>query len=589
MTTEQKNRARKRIWLQQDQRIDLYPEELTVITDPKHFCCDHADAARTSREDPDLIQFYQDALENGIPGEITAYQPPPDHEGNFPTWTVDGRRRRAVALWVNETLKAQGKTPIKLRVRVRNDLDETAIRRLVARLNEGAKPPSLAQQIGQAVGFRDEAIRKIRAVNARAPIDEGAIHREVSKNFRGKGPDTIARWLRVPLLAIEPKAAIQTERWPIETVDDLAGLNFDQQRQAWEAVGDAKDPKAIRAAVKAYAESIRKPTADKPAEEDEASEASAPTEKPKRPRKQGDWDALISKLQPHKGLAGVNTFMEIARWQRGEIEELALLFVLGVPIEEDTVKPAARPVDTTTKAGRDAYHRAVFDALASDPDSWLSSADLVAACGGTRDQMHTALKALHKRGLVDKHGNAVHTKYQVMPDVRWPENAPTEGKAANTAPPSESPLDLRTHAGRAALEQRILAALARGPQCTLADLIASTKACEAGVRAGIKRLKGAVASTGVGRSKRFMLAKPGEPEEVRQTVLPVAVEDARAADADAGDEDGETEEGEDAGDEGEESEDADTGDEDNGDDPRDEAYDDRTIDMFSDGTAEDVC
>lgn len=576
MTTEQKNRARKRIWLQQDQRIDLYPEELTVITDPKHFCCDHADAARTSREDPDLIQFYQDALENGIPGEITAYQPPPDHEGNFPTWTVDGRRRRAVALWVNETLKAQGKTPIKLRVRVRNDLDETAIRKLVARLNEGAKPPSLAQQIGQAVGFRDEAIRRIRAVNSRAPIDEGAIHREVSKNFRGKGPDTIARWLRVPLLAIEPKAAIQTERWPIETVDDLAGLNFDQQREAWEAARDAKDPKAIRAAVKAYAESIRKPAADKPAEE-QSSETPTPTEKPKRPRKQSDWDALVSKLQAHKGLAGVDTFIEIARWQRGEIEELALFFALGVPIEDDTVKPAARPVDTTTKVGRDAYQRAVFDALAAEPDSWFSSADLIAACGGTRDQMHTALKALYKRRLVDKHGNAVHMKYQVMPDVEWPEDVPTAGKAANTAPlPSDSPLDLRTNAGRAALEQRILAALARGPQCTLADLIASTKACEAGVRAGIKRLKGAVASTGSGRSKRFMLAKPGEPEEVRQTVLPVAVEKAE-------DEEGE----EDAGDEGED--DADAGDEDSGDDQRDEAYDDRTIDMFSDGTAEDVC
>lgn len=558
--------------------IHLLPEELTVVTDPMHFCCDHADPSRTSRDDPDLQDFYRFCKEYGVPREVTGWQEDPATcEGPFRTLVVDGRREVAVVKWINEELIAAGETPIRLAVRVRNDLNETQIRELIARLNEGGKPPSLAMRIGQAQGFERQYVREIRAKNARAPIDDDALARRIAANFAHIGGETVKRWLRVPRLAVEAKVVIESGRGPLELVDEFAKLSLDQQREACESLGEISEPKAVKAAIQRFVERV------KPSKKLDSGDSTVPTEPKKRLRKQSDWDALISKMEAHKGLAGVQVFLQVSRWQRAEIEDSELLAGLGVSLQEEP-KPTTVAVDTTTKVGRDAFHRSVFDMLAANPDRWFSSSDIVAVCGGTRDQMHTALKALHKRGLVDKHGNAVHMKYQVMPDVLWPEEAPTEGKAANTAPlPSESSLDLRTNAGRAALEKRILAALARGPQCTLADLIASTKACEAGVRAGIKRLKDAVASTGSGRSKRFMLAKPDEPEEVRQTVLPVSVENGQNGeeeeDEDAGDEsdDGETEEGEDAGD---------VGDEDSSDD---QAYDDRTLDMFSDGTAEDVC
>ena len=550
--------------------IHLLPEELTVITDPDHFCCDHADPSRTSRDDPDLQDFYRFCLAYGVPGEIVAKQDDPETvpDGAFRTIVVDGRRHRAVVEWINEGLRKEGKEPIKLAVRVRNDLNETQIRELIARLNEGGKPPSLAQRIGQAVGFEKQYTREILARNARAPIDAELMAKRIAANFPRIGAETVKRWLKVPRFAVEAQVVIETGRGPIDIVDDFAKLTLDEQRQACESLGDISEPKAVKAAVQKF---VERKTAEKPT----SGTNPAPTEKPKRPRKQAEWDALDKALEAHKELEGVRIFQQIARWQRGEIEEIAVRFALGVPIEEEEQPAPLPPVDTTTQAGRSAYQRSVFEALAAEPDAWLASGEIVAQCGGTPDQMHRALKALCKLGLVEKIGNAVHTKYQVVPGAEWPEEV-ENSKAANSAPvdarlavvPGNGPLDLRTQAGRAALDQRVLAALQQLRKASLAELVTETKSCESGVRASLKRLGDAVARSGRGPSTRFALTSLAGVEEEEEDAEEEKDEDAEEEE----DEDAKEEEDEDAKEEEDE-----------------DAKDTRTLELFPNAAPEDVC
>lgn len=466
----------------------FWPEELIVVTDVQHFLHDHADVGRTDRDDPDMRKLVAFCREKGVPGRPIVWQTL-RADGGVDTYVVDGRRRRQARIIINEELKAAGLTPERIDVTIRNDLNPTQLRELVAQSNEGAKLASLAQRIGQARALVDEYRRQYKAENPLGTPDEMALCARAAGHFRGTTGRMILRWTKVGRLAVEAQAFILHEKAPIEVVDELSSLAPEHQSAAIEAAARAKNPKAAKAGIQAFIKGLREqePARDAGREAPEARE----TTRRWATRSRQQWMKLEEAFEAYAKTSDADPTIrgvtELLRWARSEIDLPELLKHLGLPALPEAPRPEPVPVQVKTREERATYDAAVLAALQANPEPQAMAAQEIAArAGGTPGQVRAALRRLVEANCVAWSGQAAGTRYIAVEGAVY---LPAQPFSRASSSPRTAPFDLRVSAGRAAYDAAIFAAIKRcGTRGTAADVRAAVGGSAEQARAALARL-----------------------------------------------------------------------------------------------------
>jgi hypothetical protein len=439
----------------------FWPDDIIVATDPKHPLYDHADASRTDPNNPSMQRLVAFIREKGVPGRPIVWQDKRD-DGGIDTYMVDGRRRRAARRLVNQELAANGLTGERLEVTVRNDLGPVQLRELVAEVNEGAEPPSLAQRMGQACALVEEYYR-VAKLNHPDPPDHGELVARAATKFRGTSADTIHRWTQIGHLVEEAQAFIYQERVPVEAIDALSMLGHESQRKAIEIASGAKSPKAAKKAIQAFASSFGS------GDEDSTSK--------RRTRTLNQWQQLDRAVEARSTgtpdaplVAGAR---EVLRFRRCEIELPELLERLGVQLvkEPPAKAPTSEPKLVSTRRWQDraAFDAAVLEVLKKGGRPMLAQ-EVGAEAGGTPEQLRVSLHRLVDANCVIWSGKAVATRYTALKGAVLPPPTPPERpkRAASDAPPS--PPNLKSHEGRHAYVLAIFEAIESERACTDSEL-----------------------------------------------------------------------------------------------------------------------